>query len=41
MQPSSGRAVVTRDLPAAWSRQACPRRQLREIGPDDAVEAPT
>jgi len=34
-------AVVTRDLPAAWSRQACPRRQLREIGPDDAVEAPT
>ena len=34
-------AVVTRDLPTAWSRQAYPRRQLREIGPDDAVEAPT
>jgi len=34
-------AVVTRDPPAAWWRQAYPRRQLREIGPDDAVEAPT
>jgi maltose O-acetyltransferase len=34
-------AVVTRDLPAGVVAAGVPARALREIGPDDAVEAPT
>jgi maltose O-acetyltransferase len=34
-------AVVTRDLPAGVVAARVPARAVREIGPDDAVEAPT